>query len=125
MSPKPRSAPGATRTCPHCRTTILESASVCPACRHYLRFEAGAERKERATIQPLRIEGTVRHTAGGEAWEYAVVVTITNERGEEVGRHVVGVGALGVGEQRHVGLTVELYTPDGVTLPRDPAAAES
>ena len=90
-----------------------------------LRFEAGAERKERATIQPLRIEGTVRHTAGGEAWEYAVVVTITNERGEEVGRHVVGVGALGVGEQRHVGLTVELYTPDGVTLPQDPAAAES
>ena len=28
---------GATRTCPHCKTTILESAAVCPACRGHLR----------------------------------------------------------------------------------------
>ena len=33
-------SPGATRECPHCRETILESAGVCPACRHYLRFDA-------------------------------------------------------------------------------------
>ena len=33
---------GATRTCPHCKTTILESAAVCPACRGHLRLDATA-----------------------------------------------------------------------------------
>ena len=34
---------GATRTCPHCRATILESAIVCPGCRHHLRFDKDAK----------------------------------------------------------------------------------
>ena len=41
-------SPGATRECPHCRETILESAAVCPACRHYLRFDAGADARRRS-----------------------------------------------------------------------------
>ncbi|HET9066710.1 MAG TPA: hypothetical protein VFN22_12890 [Gemmatimonadales bacterium] len=119
MSSRTRSAPGTTRTCPHCRTTILDSANICPSCRSYLRFDPTNQPKERATVQPLRIEGTVRHTAGGEAWEYNVVVTVTNERGEEVGRHVVGVGALKPDELRQVSLAFEIFVPEGVTPPKD------
>ena len=33
---------GATRTCPHCKATILESSAVCPACRGHLKFDAPA-----------------------------------------------------------------------------------
>ena len=40
---------GKTRSCPHCRATILESAAVCPACRHHLRFE---HRKDAAAEEP-------------------------------------------------------------------------
>ena len=39
--PRPGTA-GATRTCPHCKATILESSSVCPACRGHLKFDAPA-----------------------------------------------------------------------------------
>ncbi len=119
MTSRSRSTPGTTRTCPHCRTTILDSANMCPACRSYLRFDPSNTTKERATVQPLRIDGTVRHTAGGEAWEYNVIVTVTNERGEEVGRHVVGVGSLKPEELRQVSLAFEIFVPDGVTPPTD------
>ena len=40
-TPRPGTA-GATRSCPHCKTVILESASVCPACKHHLRFDEAA-----------------------------------------------------------------------------------
>ena len=33
---------GATRDCPHCKATILDSAAVCPACRGHLRFDSAA-----------------------------------------------------------------------------------
>jgi hypothetical protein len=110
-----RAAAGATRTCPHCRTTILQSAAVCPNCRKHLRFEPGASTAAAAVASfvPLRIEGTVRHPDAGEAWEYSIVVSIKNERGEEVARHVAGVGALAVGEARTFTCAVEVYTPDG------------
>ena len=29
---------GATRTCPHCKATVLQSANICPGCQHHLRF---------------------------------------------------------------------------------------
>ena len=58
-------------------------------------------------MTPLRIEGNIRHPAGGEPWEYTVVVTIRNSRGEEVARKLVGVGALGSGEQCTFALSVE------------------
>jgi hypothetical protein len=109
---------GATRTCPHCRTTILESASVCPACKHHLRFEPGATKGAQASASPLRVEGTLRHPDGGEAWEYSVLLTIRNERGEEIARQVVGVGALAPKEERTFTLAVEVFTSD--TEPKRP-----
>jgi hypothetical protein len=59
------------------------------------------------------VEGAIRHPLGGEAWEYAVVVSITNERGEEVTRQIVGVGAMQPGEQRKFTFAVEVFTPAG------------
>lgn len=100
-------SPGATRKCPHCRETILESAGVCPACRHYLRFDARTDESQVFAITPLRIEGSVRHPADGDPWEYTVVVTIRNDRGEEIGRKLVGVGAMNPNEQCTFTLSVE------------------
>ena len=95
-------SPGATRECPHCRETILESAGVCPACRHYLRFDAGADAPPVPALTPLRIEGSIRHPADGEPWEYTVVVSIRNDRGEETARKLIGVGAMNSERAAHV-----------------------
>lgn len=100
-------SPGATRVCPHCRETILESASVCPACRHYLHFDVGAEASPALALTPLCIEGSIRHPADGEPWEYTVVVSIRNDRGEEIAHKLIGVGAMNSGEQRTFTLSVE------------------
>ena len=100
-------APGATRHCPHCRETILESASVCPACGHYLRYGARADVAQEPAVTPLRIEGCIRHPADGEPWEYTVVVSIWNDRGEEIARKLIGVGAMNPDEQRTFTLSVE------------------
>ena len=100
--------PGATRECPHCKETILESAAVCPACRHHLRFEAGAAASNASALTPLRIEGSIRHPPDGEPWEYTVVVTICNDRGEEIARKLIGVGAMNPNEQRTFTLSVEV-----------------
>ena len=102
-------SPGATRECPHCRETILESASVCPACRHYLRFNAGVDASQppAPALTPLRIEGSIRHPADGEPWEYTVVVSIRNNRGEEIAHKLIGVGAMNPNEQRTFTLSVE------------------
>lgn len=107
MSSVPPGVPGATRRCPHCREAILESASVCPACRHYLRFEAVVEPPPPPAITPLRIEGSIRHPADGDPWEYTVVVSIRNDRGVEIARKLVGVGAMNPNEQRTFTLSVE------------------
>lgn len=100
--------PGATRTCPHCRETILESAAVCPACRHHLRFEAPVAGASAAVVSPLRVEGSIRNPGDGGAWEYSMVLTIRNERGEEIARRLVGVGAMQPDEQRTFTLSVEM-----------------
>jgi len=102
--------PGATRACPHCRETILESAGVCPACRHYLRFDARSETADAPPLAPLRIEGNIRHPAEGDPWEYTVVVTIRNDRGEEVARKLIGVGAMNPNERCTFTLSVEAVT---------------
>ena len=109
-------APGATRICPHCRAKVLESATVCPGCKHHLRFDPGAA-KSQPSSSPLRVEGTIRHPAVGEAWEYSVLVAIQNDRGEEIARHVVGVGALHPNEQRTFSLVVEVFKPGDIKLP--------
>lgn len=109
-------APGKSRLCPHCKVAILESSSVCPACHHHLRFDpkAVAERRAQATFSALRVDGSFRHPAGGEAWEYSVVVSIRNDRGEEVARQVIGVGGLQPNEGRNVSLSVDVFTPGGI-----------
>ncbi len=106
-TPSRAGTPGATRTCPHCRETILESAAVCPACRHHLRFEAPVANATEV-VTPLRVEGSIRNPVGGGAWEYSMVLTIRNERGEEIARRLVGVGAMQPDEQRTFTLSVEL-----------------
>src|ERR1043165_1026257 len=116
MSTVRQMAPGTTRTCPHCRTTILESASVCPACRHHLRFDPTAAARNTPTFSPLRVEGTITHPLGGEPWEYSVLVSIQNDRGEEIARQVVGVGALHASEQRTFTLAVEVVAPGAAGL---------
>jgi hypothetical protein len=104
---------GKTRTCPHCKTTILESASVCPGCNHHLRFGPGAGAQAKPAFTALRVEGAIRNDASADGWEYSVVVSIRNERGEEVARKVVGVGALDPRESRTVMLAVDVFTPGG------------
>jgi hypothetical protein len=108
-----QSAPGATRSCPHCRATILESASICPACKKYLRFDPGAAARAVPTFSPLKVEGTVRHPGSGEAWEYSVVVLIKNDKGEEITRHVVGVGAIEPADGRTFSVAVDVYARNG------------
>jgi hypothetical protein len=87
----------------------LQSANICPGCQHHLRFNsaAGAEVQPEA-VTAMKIEGSIRHSVRNEACEYCVVIAITNERGEKVARHVVGVGALHANEKHKVTFSVEL-----------------
>ncbi len=104
-------APGRTRSCPHCKATILESAAVCPGCHHHLRFDSVSGQRAQTADTPLRVDGILRHTADGGAWEYSIVLAIRNGRGEEVSRQVVGVGALLPAEERTFSLAVEVFKP--------------
>lgn len=107
-----RSGTGATRTCPHCKATILESSAVCPACRGHLRFDSAAQAHNvRPTTTSLKVEGSVRQPSDGGVSEYSMLLTIRNERGEEIARQLVGVGAMRPGEQRTFTLTVETSAP--------------
>ena len=100
---------GATRICPHCKATILESASICPQCKHHVRFDADVAKRALETTSALRVEGTIRHPSDGEAWEYSMVLSIRNDRDEEIDRKIVGVGAMRPGEARTFTLTVEVF----------------
>jgi hypothetical protein len=82
-------------------------------CKHHLRFDPGAASRATPSFTPLRVEGTIRHPAVGEAWEYSVLLTIRNDRGEEIARQVVGVGALQGNEGRTFTLAVDVFTPGG------------
>jgi hypothetical protein len=107
-----RAAVGKTRSCPHCRATILESAAVCPACRHHLRFEnrRGAEPLPASQVK-LRVSGQFAREAASGPGEYHVVVVIRDAGGAELARKVIGVGGLAPGEERKVDLTVEIFDP--------------
>ena len=109
---------GATRTCPHCKATILESASVCPACRGHLRYDEAALQREKTRISPLTVEGTLTPPAGDTAFEYSMVLSIRNERGEETTRQVIGVGALYPDELRTFTLQVEMTEATGAKARR-------
>ena len=119
MSPVRQGAPGATWSCPHCKATVLESARVCPACRHHLRSDSTNGPRVVPLVSPLRVEGTIRHPAVGEPWEYSVVLSIRNDRGEEITRQVVGVGALQPSEKRTFTLAVEVYAAADPKIPGD------
>lgn len=118
-SPRPAFPPGKTRTCPHCKATILESLSVCPGCQHHLRFDAGSAQRQVEAKSALRIDGTIKQEPG-TAGEYVVVIAIRNERGEEVARQVVGVGALQAHEARTFTLSVDLMPTTYVPKPPEP-----
>jgi hypothetical protein len=109
---------GATRQCPHCRATVLQSASVCPGCQHHLKFSAGSAEPDSKGVPAVLIEGTIHHAARDEACEFCVVVAITNERGEKVARHVVGVGALQPGERHKYSFSVDLIPQRAVGADR-------
>jgi hypothetical protein len=109
--------PGKTRTCPHCKATILESLSICPGCLHHLRFDSEAAKRQVAATSALRVEGMIRHPPLEEPWEYFVTIAIRNDRGEEVARQVVNVGALQGAEKRTFALSVEMLPPQA---PPDP-----
>ena len=103
-------AAGRTRTCPHCKATILESAAVCPACRHHLRFGAADAAAEAAPGEvAFRVEGTVSQPATAPAREYTVVVVLRNGRGEEIARRVVGGGAMEPGGTLALDVALEVY----------------
>jgi glutaredoxin len=110
------SALGATRSCPHCKTTILQSSASCPACRHLLRFDAAkaAAGKPLSSMEPLRLEATVRQPEDGDGCEYSLVVVVTNDRGEELTRQVVSVGSLKPAEARTFAVWVEAFSPEAV-----------
>jgi hypothetical protein len=105
---------GRSRSCPHCKATILECATICPQCRHHLKHgAAGSANDATPKFSALNVEGTLRHSQRGGDWEYSVVLSIRNERGEEISRQVVGVGALRPAEARTFTLAVEVATPGG------------
>ena len=106
-----RATVGKTRSCPHCRATILESAAVCPACRHHLRFENRRGEESRPASQvALKVSGEFARTGSGPG-EYHVVVVIRDAGGAELARKVIGVGGLAPGEERKVELSVEIFDP--------------
>jgi len=99
---------GKTRTCPHCKATILESLSICPGCMHHLRFDSEAAKRQVAAAPALRVEGIIRHPPLEEPLEYFVIIAVRNDRGEEVTRQVVNVGALQAAEKRTFTMSVEV-----------------
>ncbi len=111
------STAGKTRICPHCKSTILDSATICPACQHHLQFNIGQQAVRTVTsFTALKVEGAVRHPANEAPWEYSLVISVRNERGEEINRQVIGVGALQSGDERTVSLTMEVFKTNKPTM---------
>jgi RNA polymerase subunit RPABC4/transcription elongation factor Spt4 len=107
---------GSTRACPHCKATILESAIVCPGCRHHLRFGGNADSLAEQTPQVAwQIEGTLQPAEKARDTEYCIVVVVLDEKNQEIARQVVNVGALKGQQQRRFTLSVE--TTDSTATP--------
>ena len=113
--------PGATRSCPHCKSTVLASAGVCPACQHHLRYSAPVAAVAPTGYAALQIEGTVRHKQVDEPCEFCVVLSIADEHGEPLTRQVVGVGVLQPAEARQFSVSVNLM-PARAPQAKTPAA---
>ncbi|MBS0373932.1 MAG: hypothetical protein JSR73_05095 [Proteobacteria bacterium] len=123
MSAARAGEPGRTRTCPHCKATILDSADVCPQCQHHLRFGA-ASQAGRQSEAVFRLEGTVANETGGGVWEYDLVVALYDARGAQLARQVVHVGALPPGDVRRCLVSLDVRPADApravaeVSVPR-------
>ena len=98
----------ATRTCPHCKATVLARSSVCPGCGHHLRFNATPQADTQGYLA-FQVEGALRHRTNGEAAEYRVVLTVENDAGERIVRQVINVGTLTPSESRTVRVAVEMF----------------
>ncbi len=113
MSPVRTVLPGATRTCPHCRATVLERAVRCPQCQKHLRFDPeAANQKSGPAVVPFRVEGTIR-PPDGDTWEYDLLLVIHDANGNEVSRKLVDVGAIAPGDARTFTMSVEVLAPRG------------
>ena len=116
---------GKTRVCPHCKAVVLESLSVCPGCRHHLRFDAEAAQRQEAAIRAFEVDGEIAHPAGEDPCEYSIVVTVRNAKGQQIARQLVAVGALSGGEHCTVALAVEVLPtrlPEPVSTKSEPVA---
>lgn len=99
---------GESRSCPHCKATILKSAAACPICPHNVRFAAiGAGPVPSKTSCQLLIEGTLTNGAGEAALEYFLLMEVRDASGKVVSRQSVGVGAIPQAAQRTFTLRVE------------------
>ena len=110
MSNGRQSTVGRTQVCPHCKSTILDSAAICPACQHYLRFNPNGPQQAQHAQSVFLIEGSFRQPWDAEAAEYTVVVVVRDDRGEEIARRVVSVGAMAPGESRSFQVSVDTST---------------
>jgi len=100
---------GEARSCPHCKATILRSATSCPICRHMLRTTAASfESIPKPTTCPLLVEGTLEHPGRGGPLEYQVLVEIRDDAGKLLSRQMIGVGALQAADKRLFSLRVEM-----------------
>ncbi len=103
------SVAGESRTCPHCKGTILKSSASCPLCHHVLRFASvGAGNGSYPTTCPLLVEGAINHPDDGEALEYCIFMEVRDGAGKLLSRQTVGVGALHRAEKRIFSLRVEM-----------------
>ena len=103
------SAPGESRTCPHCKATILKSAASCPLCRHNLRFIAvGSAPMSQPNRCAFLVEGALKNSTDTEALEYFVLMEVRDENGKLLSRQSLGVGAIRRAEKRVFSVRVEL-----------------
>ncbi len=71
----------------------------------------------------FRVEGVIENPESAKQWEYAVVVAIRDEGGEELRRQVVAVGALEPLERRSFTVSVEVFGVDSLEPKATVAAA--
>jgi hypothetical protein len=116
MSSARESSIGKTQVCPHCKTTILDSATICPACKHYLRYDASVASNAVRRESVFNVEAGFRQPATAETVEYSVLIVVRNERDEEIARRVVDVGAIAPGELRRFSVSVDVSS--GPVRPR-------
>jgi len=100
---------GESRSCPHCKATILKSAASCPLCRHNLRFVSiGAAPSAQPKRCALMVEGALKNSSENEVLEYFVLMEVRDESGKLLSRQSVGVGAIPRAEKRIFSLRVEI-----------------